>query len=108
MASQPTLVSKDTHSGSDNDEKKKDVPFAESLIDSEKGDPDYGSGHDHIFANPTVAEHWRGVYERAKYEGRHRFDPEFTWTAAEEKRVRRKVRIIQIYLLRSILIDCAD
>jgi hypothetical protein len=25
-----------------------------------------------------------------KYEGRHRYDPEFEWTAAEEKRVVRK------------------
>jgi sugar phosphate permease len=45
----------------------------------------------HIFSDPRVAEYWRGVYEKARYEGRHRFDPAFTWTADEELRLRRKV-----------------
>jgi hypothetical protein len=60
-------------------------------IDAEKLDPEYGSGQDHIFANEQVADYWRDVYEKAKYEGRHRFDPTFTWSAEEEKRVRKKV-----------------
>jgi hypothetical protein len=69
-------------------------PENESLNsgEAEKLDPDYGSYKDHIFANEEVANHWRGVCEKAKYEGRHRFDPSFTWSAEEEKRVRRKVR----------------
>jgi hypothetical protein len=60
--------------------------------DAEKLDPEYGSYNDHIFANLQVAEYWREVYEKAHYEGRHRFDPTFTWSAEEEKKVRRKVR----------------
>ena len=76
------------------DEKNASPPRAESFVDgdSEKGDPDYGSYGDHIFSNPEVAAHWAAVYEKAHYEGRHRFDPTFTWSAAEERAVRRKVR----------------
>lgn len=37
-------------------------------------------GEDHIFKDPTVAEHYRKVYNKAVYEGRNHFDPEFTWT----------------------------
>jgi len=62
--------------------------------DAEKLDPEYGSYKDHIFSNPQVAEHWREVYEKAHYEGRHRFDPTFTWSAEEEKKVRRKVSLL--------------
>ncbi|EOD43958.1 putative allantoate permease protein [Neofusicoccum parvum UCRNP2] len=61
----------------------------ESINDVEiKGD--YGSGRDHLFADPKVADYWRNIYENAKYEGRHRFDPTFTWSAEEEIRVKRK------------------
>ena len=60
--------------------------------DVEEIDGDYGSYRDHAFSDPQVAEYWRRVYEEAKYEGRHRFDPSFTWSASEEKRVRRKVK----------------
>lgn len=63
-----------------------------SSDDAEKLDPEYGSYPDHVFANEQVAEHWRQVYENAHYEGRHRFDPELTWSAGEEKQLRRKVR----------------
>lgn len=52
---------------------------------------DYGSYRDHIFANPEVAKYWTDVMHKAKYEGRHRFDPDFTWSATEEKKLRRKV-----------------
>ncbi|KAI0180351.1 MFS general substrate transporter [Hypoxylon sp. FL1284] len=53
--------------------------------------PAYGSTDDHVFSDPAVAERWRGVYEKAGYENRHRFDPEYKWTAEEEKRLVRKV-----------------
>lgn len=70
-------------------------PVNESLnsgddSEAEKGVPEYGSYGDHVFANERVAEYWRQKYEAAHYEGRHRFDPAFTWTADEEKRLRRK------------------
>ncbi|TFA99783.1 putative transporter [Trichoderma ghanense] len=57
----------------------------------ERKDGAFGSTKDHPFADPAMAAHWRGVYEKANYENRHRFDPEFTWTAEEERRLVRKI-----------------
>ncbi|ORY01985.1 major facilitator superfamily domain-containing protein [Clohesyomyces aquaticus] len=53
--------------------------------------PEYGSYDQHVFSNPINAQHWKEIYERALYEGRHRFDPEYKWTAEEEKRLVRKM-----------------
>lgn len=53
---------------------------------------DYGSYRNHVFTDPEVAKYWTDVMHKASYEGRHRFDPEFTWSATEEKKVKRKVR----------------
>jgi len=50
-----------------------------------------GSTDDHIFTDPVIADYWRKVYEKAKYENRHRFDPSYTWTAEEERKLVRKV-----------------
>ena len=66
-------------------------PTSDSDSEIQDVTPEYGSYHHHVFASPAVAEHWRQMYEKAHYEGRHRFDPLFTWSADEEKRVRRKV-----------------
>lgn len=52
---------------------------------------DYGSDRHHVFSEPKVADYWRGVYEKAEYEGRHNFDPDITWSADEEKKLRWKV-----------------
>lgn len=93
-------------SSSDIDEKKKvddknrGAPISEYTNDSndssngdiEKAIPEYGSYPDHPFANEDVANYWRAVYEKSRYEGRHQFDPKLEWTAAEEKALRRKVR----------------
>ncbi|KAL9618897.1 MAG: hypothetical protein Q9160_006422 [Pyrenula sp. 1 TL-2023] len=43
------------------------------------------------FADPKVAEHYRNIYEEAKYECRHAFDPELEWEPAEEKKLVRKL-----------------
>ncbi|KAK3360513.1 major facilitator superfamily domain-containing protein [Lasiosphaeria hispida] len=59
----------------------------ESLVDPEG----YGSTEEHLFKDPTIADYWRGVYDKASYENRHRFDPEFQWTAEEEKKLVRKI-----------------
>ena len=56
-------------------------------------DGDYGSNGDHIFTDDSVTQYWVKVYEHAKYEGRHRFDPNYKWSAKEEKRILRKVVI---------------
>jgi len=73
----------------------KDPPTNQVISDDDNSsiediDGDYGSYGNHIFSDPKVAEYWRHVYEKATYEGRHRFDPTFTWSAAEEKRLKRK------------------
>lgn len=54
-------------------------------------DPVLGSTQQHPFIIPENAQYWSNVYETAKYEGRHRFDPTCQWSATEEKRLVRKV-----------------
>jgi len=39
------------------------------------------------FLDPDVAEHWSKVYEKARYECRHEFDPSFNWSSEEEKKL---------------------
>ena len=53
--------------------------------------PSHGSYADHPFSDRITAQYWRDRYDAAKYEGRHRFDPNYTWTAEEEKRLVRRV-----------------
>lgn len=65
------------------------VGKAESLTD----DLTAPLSRSHIFQDDKVAEHWRQVYESTRYENRHRFDPSFEWTAAEEKSLLRKVDV---------------
>ncbi|RBQ71629.1 hypothetical protein FVER14953_09756 [Fusarium verticillioides] len=57
----------------------------------DSGDETANSSLEHPFSDPEVADRWRKVYENAQYENRHRFDPNFTWTAQEEKKLVRKV-----------------
>ncbi|KAF2026888.1 MFS general substrate transporter [Setomelanomma holmii] len=45
----------------------------------------------HPFTDAATTQYWRDVYEKAQYEGRHRFDPDFTWTAEEEKKLVRRL-----------------
>lgn len=56
----------------------------------------YGSNENHVFAEERTAIHWRSIYEKASYEGAHRFDPSYTWTAQEERKLLRKVCTITI------------
>lgn len=64
-----------------------DTSAAASVVDNDG----YGSTDDHIFKDPVVAQMWAGVYEKANYENRHRFDPNLRWSAAEEKKLLRKI-----------------
>nr|UWK20095.1 major facilitator superfamily transporter (MSF) [Trichoderma rubi] len=57
----------------------------------ERNNGSFGSTDDHPFTDPAMTAHWTQIYEKANYENRHRFDPEFTWTAEEEKRLVRKI-----------------
>jgi hypothetical protein len=60
--------------------------------DSQSGDDlDGPNARSHVFSDPLAAEHWRNIYEKAGYENRHRFDPGFTWTAEDERKLVRKV-----------------
>lgn len=43
------------------------------------------------FADPAVAAHYAALYEKAKYECRHVFDPNLQWTPQEERRLVRKL-----------------
>lgn len=43
------------------------------------------------FLDPDVASHWIAIYENAQYECRREFDPSFTWTKEEEKKLVRKL-----------------
>lgn len=43
------------------------------------------------FSNPAVAQRWKEQYEESKYECRHVFDPDLTWSDAEEKALIRKL-----------------
>jgi hypothetical protein len=70
---------------------RQDAASTDSSSNEERAAGDLGSNGDHVFLDPKVAEYWRGVYEAARYECRHRFDPSATWTPEEEKKLRRKV-----------------
>ena len=57
---------------------------SESLVDEEKfaANP---------FKDPKVADHYRNIYENAKYECRHVFDPDLEWEPREERKLVRKL-----------------
>lgn len=44
-----------------------------------------------IFADPEIRDYYKQVYEDAKYECRHVFDADASWTPEEEKAVVRKL-----------------
>ncbi|PSK35200.1 hypothetical protein C7M61_004865 [Candidozyma pseudohaemuli] len=43
------------------------------------------------FLDPFIADHYRQIYDECEYECREAFDPHFTWTKEEDKKVMRKV-----------------
>ncbi|KAH7179484.1 major facilitator superfamily domain-containing protein [Fusarium flagelliforme] len=61
----------------------------QSHVDS--GNESAASSIEHPFSDPEIADRWRKVYEKAEYENRHRFDPSFTWTDQEEKKLVRRI-----------------
>ncbi|KAK4565587.1 hypothetical protein LTR86_004204 [Recurvomyces mirabilis] len=46
---------------------------------------------DNPFLDPKVAAHYRTIYENAKYECRHIFNPDLEWSVKEERRLIRKL-----------------
>lgn len=80
------------HSVTSDPEKIKGTTDRATEGDSQSGDDlDRPNSLGHVFSDPLAAEHWRNIYEKAGYENRHRFDPEFTWTAEDERKLVRKV-----------------
>lgn len=60
---------------------KKDKVFFEST------QVDLESVNEHIFQDPDIAEYYYNLYDKTNYECRSHFDPEFTWSEKEEKKV---------------------
>ncbi|KAK2623823.1 hypothetical protein QTJ16_007004 [Diplocarpon rosae] len=54
-------------------------------------DEESGAYRNNPFLNPDIAEHWATVYEDSKYECRAEFDPTFSWTDEEEKKLVRRL-----------------
>lgn len=47
-----------------------------------------GAGlRDNVFKDPEIANYYRNLYEKSKYEGRHAFAPELEWTKEEERKL---------------------
>jgi hypothetical protein len=44
-----------------------------------------------VFSDPEIRDFYVKMYEKARYECRHVFDADLTWTAEEEKKLIRKV-----------------
>jgi len=63
----------------------------ESQLSELSGSEEGSYDADNPFKDPTVAQHWREVYENSQYECRHVFDPTLTWSEEEEKRLVRKL-----------------
>jgi hypothetical protein len=60
--------------------------YASSLSDEESA-----ALEENPFLDPDVATHWTTVYEKSQYECRHVFDPAFTWTKEEERKLVRRL-----------------
>ena len=86
MSDKETPTKAETHTTTF-DDKGNPLPPLSELATSE-------DGYDHSknpFRDPVVAEKWFAAYEKSKYECRHVFDPELTWTDEEERRLVRKI-----------------
>lgn len=70
--------------GSQGKEKKQQVDIVNKEFEVES---DSSSELEHVFQDPLVAEHYAKIYSDCEYECRDHFDPDFTWTAEEERKV---------------------
>jgi len=68
------------------------VPKSTAFVSTESDSDEDGSAlSKNPFLDPDVAAHWATVYEKSQYECRDVFDPHFTWTAEEEKKLVRRL-----------------
>ncbi|CAK7206364.1 hypothetical protein SEUCBS139899_009155 [Sporothrix eucalyptigena] len=65
--------------------------FSSSADGSSSDDGESFALEKNPFSDPDVAAYWRNVYENANYECRHVFDPSFTWSEEEERKLVRKL-----------------
>ncbi|QLG72307.1 hypothetical protein HG535_0D00120 [Zygotorulaspora mrakii] len=74
--------------------------FNDSKFQEDNGNP---------FLNPIVEKHYRELYVSTKYECVERFDPFFTWTKKEEKKVVNKldwhVTLLSCFLFVALQVD---
>ncbi|ODV80732.1 putative permease [Suhomyces tanzawaensis NRRL Y-17324] len=68
-------------------DKKLHIVVSDSHIDLESSND---LSENHIFKDPEVAEYYRQLYDKTQYECRDWFDPDFTYTKQEERKVVRK------------------
>ncbi|VVT48626.1 uncharacterized protein SAPINGB_P001871 [Magnusiomyces paraingens] len=82
-----------------NDLKNQDF---DPYVQSDENDPENGKkkgrhtfygGKDHVFRDPEVVAHYKQIYEKATYEGRNHFDPDFTWTPEQERKLLWKIEL---------------
>ncbi|KAH6720701.1 major facilitator superfamily transporter-like protein [Leptodontidium sp. MPI-SDFR-AT-0119] len=69
----------------------KDDTYIGSGSASTNSDEDGNDIKKNPFLDPDVAEHWAIVYEKSQYECRSAFDPAFTWTEEEERKLVRRL-----------------
>ena len=67
------------------------LPKSESFGSTSESDEESEAFRKNPFLDPDVAEHWSVVYEKSRYECRAQFDPTFTWTKEEEKKLVRRL-----------------
>ncbi|OQO13005.1 hypothetical protein B0A48_02469 [Cryoendolithus antarcticus] len=82
QAVEPTIAAYTIDSDKSTRDLKQSLSSSESLASFDEKNP---------FSDPKIAAHWRQVYEDSNYESRSAFDPDFQWTAAEEKKLVRKL-----------------
>ncbi|KAF7867374.1 hypothetical protein EAF04_005457 [Stromatinia cepivora] len=66
----------------------KNATFASTISDSDEDGLAFAKNP---FLDPDVAEQWTRIYEKSQYECRHVFDPSFSWTEEEERRLVRRL-----------------
>ena len=69
----------------------KDDTYVDSGSASSHSDEEGDTFKKNPFLDPDVAEKWAIVYEKSQYECRAAFDPAFTWSEEEERKLVRRL-----------------
>ncbi|ONH67310.1 hypothetical protein BON22_3025 [Cyberlindnera fabianii] len=89
MAFLNSLISKRRSSGASDPLDTSESPLKDPTFTSTRDVESINSDEsdDHVFKDPKVADYYRRLYESTEYECREKFDPDFTWTPEEERKV---------------------